>query len=73
MRDHGSRDDDRASDALLAAETAATYAGVRPAMPQVWRHRYRLTPWEVAGRHVYAMDELAAILERRAARKADEP
>jgi DNA-binding transcriptional MerR regulator len=51
---------------LLSAETAATFAGVAPATLRVWRHRYGLTPWEVAGRNVYSMDELAAIIERRA-------
>jgi DNA-binding transcriptional MerR regulator len=51
---------------LLSAETAATYAGVRPATLRAWRRRYGLTPWELAGRNLYALDELAAVMERRA-------
>lgn len=56
-----------AAPVLLDPETAATYANVRPATLRVWRHRYRLTPWERPdGSNLYALDELGAILARRA-------
>lgn len=52
---------------LLDAADAATYAGVRPATLRVWRHRYGLTPhWSRDGANLYALDELAAVLARRA-------
>jgi hypothetical protein len=51
---------------LLSATDAATYAGVRPATLRVWRHRYGLTRWGTVEGNLYDLDELAAILARRA-------
>lgn len=51
---------------LRSAEDAAVYAGVRPATLRVWRHRYGLTGWGTADRNLYDLEELAAILARRA-------
>ncbi len=51
---------------LLDADTAATYAGVKPATLRVWRHRYGLTTWQARdGRTLHSLDELAAILGTR--------
>jgi hypothetical protein len=53
-----------AAPVLLDAETAATYAGVRPATLRVWRHRYGLTSrWTRDGS---SLDELAEVRARRA-------
>ena len=52
---------------LLSAADAATYAGVQPVTLRVWRHRYRLTEHRSpAGTNLYALDELAEVLARRA-------
>jgi hypothetical protein len=56
-----------AAPVLLDAEAAATYTGVPPATPRVWRHRYGMTAWtRPEGANLYALDELAEILARRA-------
>ena len=52
---------------LLSAADAATYAGRRPATLRVWRHRYGLTRWGTAEGSLYDLEELAAVLARRAA------
>lgn len=51
--------------ALLDADDAATYAGVKPATLRVWRHRYGLTTYRRHGRTHYVLDELADVLARR--------
>jgi hypothetical protein len=52
---------------LLDTADAATYCGVRPATLRVWRHRYGLTPWRSrSGANLYALEELAELLARRA-------
>jgi hypothetical protein len=51
---------------LLAVADAATYAGVRPATLRVWRHRYGLTRWGTVDRNLYDLEELAAVMARRA-------
>jgi len=51
---------------LLTAADVATYAAVRPATLRVWRHRYGLTPWGTRDRNLYDLEELSAILARRA-------
>jgi len=54
------------SPVLLDAATAATYAGVKPGTLRVWRLRYGLTPHVRGGRALYDLEELAAVLARRA-------
>jgi hypothetical protein len=51
---------------LLDAANAATYAGVRLATLRVWRHRYGLTRWGTTEGNLYDLEELAAIMARRA-------
>ena len=51
---------------LLDAPTAAVYAGVKPATLRAWKARYGLTTHTIGGVTHYEMDELAAVLLRRA-------
>lgn len=50
----------------LNGTDAATYAGVKPATLRVWKLRHGLTTHRVAGVTYFRLDELAAVLERRA-------
>ncbi|WP_097194180.1 hypothetical protein [Blastococcus aggregatus] len=57
---------------LLSAADAATYAVVRPATLRIWRHRYRMEPrWSPDEASLYSLDELAAVLARRADSSVD--
>jgi hypothetical protein len=55
-----------AAPVVLSAANAAAYCGVKPATLRVWRHRYGLTPHRIGGANVYDLEELAAVLARRA-------